>query len=57
VAQSNDAARELYERFGFSVGWRPARYYSNPVEDALVLWREELREIRMADLETPQGLC
>jgi ribosomal-protein-alanine N-acetyltransferase len=42
VRRSNDAARLLYERFGFSIaGVRPA-YYSKPVEDALVLWREGL---------------
>ena len=44
VRRSNDAARLLYERFGFSIaGVRPA-YYSKPVEDALVLWRENLAE-------------
>jgi ribosomal-protein-alanine N-acetyltransferase len=42
VRRSNEAARVLYERFGFAVkGVRPA-YYSKPVEDALVLWREDL---------------
>jgi [ribosomal protein S18]-alanine N-acetyltransferase len=41
VRQSNEPARRLYERFGFAVtGIRP-RYYSNPVEDAIVLWRGE----------------
>jgi ribosomal-protein-alanine N-acetyltransferase len=41
VRRSNDAARHLYERLGFSpAGVRPA-YYTNPVEDALVLWREQ----------------
>lgn len=41
VRQSNDAARHLYEGFGFSrVGVR-SNYYGNPVEDALVLRREE----------------
>src|SRR5207237_10835845 len=40
VRRSNLAARGLYEKFGFSIaGVRPA-YYTNPVEDALVLWRE-----------------
>jgi ribosomal-protein-alanine N-acetyltransferase len=39
VRRSNDAARRLYERFGFSeVGVRRG-YYTQPVEDALVLWR------------------
>jgi ribosomal-protein-alanine N-acetyltransferase len=42
VRRSNDAARQLYERLGFvSAGVRRA-YYSNPIEDALVLWREHL---------------
>jgi ribosomal-protein-alanine N-acetyltransferase len=44
VRRSNDAARMLYERFGFTVaGVRPG-YYSKPVEDALVLWRDDLTE-------------
>jgi ribosomal-protein-alanine N-acetyltransferase len=44
VRRSNDAARMLYERFGFAVaGVRPG-YYSKPVEDALVLWRDDLTE-------------
>ena len=41
VRRSNDAARLLYERFGFSVGGIRPDYYSKPGEDALVLWREE----------------
>ena len=41
VRASNQGAVRLYERFGFSVaGVRPS-YYTNPVEDALVLWRED----------------
>ena len=32
----------LYERFGFSVAGVRINYYSKPVEDALVLWRENL---------------
>ena len=44
VRRSNDAARMLYERFGFAVaGVRPG-YYSKPVEDALVFWRDDLNE-------------
>jgi ribosomal-protein-alanine N-acetyltransferase len=44
VRRSNEAARMLYERFGFAVaGVRPG-YYSKPVEDALVLWRDDLTE-------------
>lgn len=42
VRRSNEPARRLYERFGFTVaGVRPG-YYTKPVEDALVLWRESL---------------
>ena len=42
VRRSNEAARVLYERFGFAVAGVRAAYYSKPVEDALVLWREGL---------------
>lgn len=42
VRRSNNAARRLYERFGFTIaGVRPG-YYTKPAEDALVLWRESL---------------
>jgi len=42
VRRSNDTALRLYARFGFGVaGVRPA-YYTQPIEDALVLWRERL---------------
>jgi ribosomal-protein-alanine N-acetyltransferase len=41
VRRSNEAARLLYERFGFTVAGVRAAYYSKPVEDALVLWRED----------------
>ena len=40
VRRSNDAARQLYERLGFSPSGVRRAYYTNPVEDALVLWRE-----------------
>jgi [ribosomal protein S18]-alanine N-acetyltransferase len=42
VRRSNDPARMLYEKFGFSVAGVRRAYYSHPVEDALVLWRNEL---------------
>ena len=42
VRQSNVAARQLYERFGFVVAGVRRGYYSKPEEDALVLWRESL---------------
>jgi ribosomal-protein-alanine N-acetyltransferase len=41
VRRSNDAARALYERFGFTVAGVRSGYYSKPIEDALVLWRED----------------
>ena len=40
VRASNAAALALYERLGFRVSARRPGYYSNPPEDALILWRE-----------------
>lgn len=40
VRRSNDAALKLYDRFGFSVAAVRRGYYTDPDEDALVLWRE-----------------
>jgi [ribosomal protein S18]-alanine N-acetyltransferase len=38
VRVSNEPAKKLYQRFGFApVGVRK-RYYSNPTEDALIMW-------------------
>ena len=42
VRESNDAARRLYEILGFQVVARRPRYYSQPEEDALILWHEQL---------------
>jgi [ribosomal protein S18]-alanine N-acetyltransferase len=42
VRRSNAAALKLYERLGFSVGGVRKHYYTNPVEDALILWKESL---------------
>ena len=42
VRHSNEPAQRLYERFGFTVAGIRRGYYSNPVEDALVLWKEGL---------------
>jgi ribosomal-protein-alanine N-acetyltransferase len=42
VRRSNVEAQRLYERFGFRVSAVRLRYYSNPVEDALVLWKDRL---------------
>lgn len=39
VRASNHAAMRLYQRMGFyGVGYRRS-YYTNPVEDALIMWR------------------
>ncbi len=47
VRPSNERARRLYERFGFTVkGIRPC-YYADTKEDALIMW---------ADLEENRGL-
>ena len=37
VRASNDAARALYTRHGFTTAGRRRRYYTAPVEDALVM--------------------
>jgi len=39
VRESNDGARQLYEVHGFEVVNRRPRYYTDPVEDALVMRR------------------
>jgi ribosomal-protein-alanine N-acetyltransferase len=41
VRASNTAALALYERLGFRVTATRPRYYTNPDEDALILWLEE----------------
>lgn len=40
VRASNLAAIALYESGGFVRGGRRSDYYTHPVEDALILWRE-----------------
>jgi ribosomal-protein-alanine N-acetyltransferase len=42
VRASNTAALALYGRLGFHVEARRPRYYTQPEEDALILWREGL---------------
>ena len=42
VRQSNDAARLLYRRFGFTVAGIRRAYYTKPVEDALILLCEDV---------------
>lgn len=40
VRESNHAARRLYEGLGFRLAGTRPRYYTDPVEDALILWRD-----------------
>ena len=44
VRRSNDPARRIYERLGFEIAGVRRNYYTNPIEDALILWRRELPE-------------
>lgn len=41
VRASNEAARRLYVRLGFEVAGTRRNYYTHPVEDALILWRDD----------------
>jgi [ribosomal protein S18]-alanine N-acetyltransferase len=45
VRRSNEVARHLYEHLGFATAGVRRAYYTNPVEDALVLWREHLTHL------------
>ena len=45
VRKSNEPARLLYERMGFSVAGVRRAYYTKPVEDAIILWREGLENL------------
>lgn len=40
VRASNAGARRLYERLGFRHEGTRRNYYTNPVEDALILWAD-----------------
>jgi ribosomal-protein-alanine N-acetyltransferase len=40
VRASNTPALALYQRLGFRISARRPSYYTNPEEDALILWRE-----------------
>ena len=44
-AQSNQAARALYEGLGFRVEGVRRDYYQEPREDALILWNRDLRNV------------
>lgn len=43
VRRSNEAALQLYQRLGFVVEAVRPRYYTSPEEDALILWRRNLK--------------
>jgi [ribosomal protein S18]-alanine N-acetyltransferase len=57
VRRSNEAARRLYDRFGFTVGGIRPAYYRNPIEDALILWRTGLRSASGGPPAPPNGLA
>ena len=42
VRAGNDAARHLYESYGFSAEAVRKGYYRNPTEDALIMWKRGL---------------
>ena len=44
VRRSNLAALGLYEDLGFEVAGVRKRYYTNPEEDALILWRQTVAD-------------
>jgi ribosomal-protein-alanine N-acetyltransferase len=53
VRESNAEARRLYERLGFSVSGTRRGYYTNPVEDALILWWDRAGPPAASNLCTP----
>ena len=54
VRRSNLAALGLYEDLGFEVAGVRKRCYTNPEEDALILWRETRRERRRRSQDSAQ---
>lgn len=44
VRPSNSAARNLYTSLGFKEKGRRKRYYADTNEDAIIMWKEGLRE-------------
>jgi ribosomal-protein-alanine N-acetyltransferase len=43
VRDSNQSALYLYQKFGFKIAGRRKNYYQKTGEDALVLWRNDLK--------------
>jgi len=54
VRVSNGAAIALYEKFGFQTAGRRRRYYTQPEEDALMLWRSGLQDLEFHQFLTWQ---
>ena len=50
VRASNEPALKLYENLGFSVAARRPQYYTQPEEDALILWKEGLARLVRPEL-------
>ena len=58
VRESNEAARKLYEGFGFRVEGRRPGFYEKPAEDAIIYWRRAVRPEKAAaerKFTAPQG--
>lgn len=55
VRMSNQAAQELYRRFGFAPGGVRPNYYAESGEDALIMWAHDIDRPayaeRLADIE------
>jgi ribosomal-protein-alanine N-acetyltransferase len=54
VRASNVRARQLYERLGFYLSGTRRNYYTNPVEDALILWLDFDGRIAAAGFDKDQ---
>lgn len=50
VRASNEAALKLYETLGFAVAARRPNYYTQPEEDALILWKAGLEQLVSPEL-------
>ena len=49
VRAANVAARKLYESLGFTVRAIRSRYYTQPEDDALIMWRDDIAKLRNPD--------
>ena len=52
VKPSNQAARSLYQKLGFTEAGRRRRYYKDTGEDALILWRKGLQTLEFEETLT-----